>query len=308
MTAATPQYMILNGELVPYAEARIHAQAVGLRYGANIFEGIRAYWNDEREELYLFRHEDHLRRLQRSMKLMRFEPPWSLRELREPLLTLLRANGFREDLHVWQQVFLAGEGAPDVGGPLGMSIYCGPRGRVKKSEGGLDGCVSSWARISDAAMPPRIKCSANYHNGRLALLQAKADGYDCTVLLNSRGKVAEAPGACLFIVRDGVPITPPITSDILESITRATLIQLFPEVHELPVQEREIDRSELYVADELFLCGSGWEITPVVSVDRYRIGDGTIGPVTRAIQETYFSVVRGRGELHKDWLTPVYKV
>jgi branched-chain amino acid aminotransferase len=156
-------------------------------------------------------------------------------------------------------------------------------------------------------MPPRIKCSANYQNGRLAQLEAKVNGYDTALLLNARGKLAEAPGACCFVVRRGVPMTPPVTADILESVTRATLLELCAKELGLTPEERDIDRTELYVAEEAFLCGSGWEIAPIVSVDRLPLGDGTKpGPVTRAIQTCYFSVVRGERPAYRDWLTPVY--
>jgi branched-chain amino acid aminotransferase len=156
-------------------------------------------------------------------------------------------------------------------------------------------------------MPPRIKCSANYQNGRLATLEAKANGYDGALLLNTRGKLAEAPGACCFILRGGVPITPPVTADILESVTRTTLIELFRAELGQPALERDVDRTELYLAEEVFLCGSGWEITPVVSIDRLPLGDGVQpGPVTRAIQTCYFAVVRGEKPAYRRWLTPVY--
>jgi branched-chain amino acid aminotransferase len=155
-------------------------------------------------------------------------------------------------------------------------------------------------------MPPRIKCSANYQNGRLAQLEALANGYDYTVLPNGRGKIAEAPGACLFVVRGGTPMTPPVTADVLESITRATVIQLFRERHGLSVAEREIDRTELYVAEEAFLCGTAWEVTAIASVDRLPLAASAPGPVTRAVAESYFRVVRGEVAEYRRWLTPVY--
>ncbi len=156
-------------------------------------------------------------------------------------------------------------------------------------------------------MRPRIKCSANYQNGRLAMLEARTNGYDGALILNGRGKLAEGPGACCFIVRRGVPITPPVTADILESVTRATLLELFrAELGQSP-DVREIDRTEVAVAQEAFLCGSGAEITGVLSVDRLPLGDGKQpGPVTRAIQDCYFSVVRGEKPAYRGWLTPVY--
>jgi branched-chain amino acid aminotransferase len=190
-------------------------------------------------------------------------------------------------------------------GPVGLAVDALPRKLSTKP--GISACVSSWMRIADGAMPPRIKCSANYQNGRLATLEAKANGYDTALLLNGRGKLAEAPGACCFIVRRGVPVTPPVTADILESVTRATLLELFRKELGVTPEVREIDRTELYVADEAFLCGSGWEITPILSIDQLAFGEGKEpGPVTRAIQDCYFGVVRGERLSYRDWLTPVY--
>src|SRR5581483_406695 len=154
-------------------------------------------------------------------------------------------------------------------------------------------------------MPPRIKAAPNYHNSRLALLQARADGYDNALLLSSDGKVTEGPGYCLFMVRGGRLITPPVTSGILESVTRDSLIQLAPSLG-LEVVEREIDRTELYVADELFFCGSAAEVTPILSVDRIAVGDGAAGPHTRAVREAYMAVVHGLVPERAGWLTPVF--
>ncbi len=155
-------------------------------------------------------------------------------------------------------------------------------------------------------MPPRIKAAANYHNGRLAFIQAKLDGYDGVILLDRAGKVTEGPTSCLFIVRGGEVITPPLTCGILESITRETLVELFQEAHGIRVQEREVDRTELYLADEAFFCGTGAEITPIASIDRHMLSDGKPGPLTRAIRETYLSLTRGFDPAHSEWRTPVY--
>jgi branched-chain amino acid aminotransferase len=167
--------------------------------------------------------------------------------------------------------------------------------------------VSSWRRTSDNAIPIRLKCGANYQNGRLAILQAKADGYDAPILLSQEGHVAEGTGASFMMVRKGRLVTPPITSDILESITRTTLIEdICPNVLGIDVVEREIDRTELYVADEAFFCGSGYEITPIVSVDRFQLGTGEVGPITRRILNAYMALVRGTDKRHSEWRTPTY--
>ncbi|WP_338203333.1 aminotransferase class IV [Candidatus Nephthysia bennettiae] len=167
--------------------------------------------------------------------------------------------------------------------------------------------MSSYTRISESTTPPRVKTAANYHNSRLAALEARVDGYDNAVQLNHRGTVAEAPDACMAIVRDGRLITPPVFAGLLESVTRSTVLQLAAETLGIPVEEREVDRSELYVADEAFLCGTGAEITPVVSVDRIEVGTGRPGPLTQQLQEAYYRVVRGTVEDHAEWRTPVYE-
>jgi branched-chain amino acid aminotransferase len=193
----------------------------------------------------------------------------------------------------------------DATTPTGL--YINPRRRARTPAGtGLACCVSSWARTSDNAIPIRLKSGSNYQNGRLATLQANADGYDQPIFLNKDGHVAEGTGATFFMVRKGRLVTPPITADILESITRTTLIEnIYPDLFGMEVVEREIDRTELYVADEVFLCGTGAEVTPVRSVDRRRVGSGAIGPVTQRLSAHFEAVVRGRVPERLDWLTPV---
>jgi len=301
----TSRYLYLNGKILPYEEAKIHVQSAAVKYGASVFEGLRAYWNPKQGELYVFRLKEHLDRLYDSLRLMRMEHAFTREELGASILEVLRKNEFREDVHIRQSAYIEADGALDATGPVGLAVDARPHKVTEKI--GIAVCVSSWTRISDGSMPPRIKCSANYQNGRLAMLEAKANGYDGALILNARGKLAEAPGACCFVVRRGVPITPPVTADILESVTRATLLELFQAELGRTPEVREIDRTEPYVAEEAFLCGSGWEITPVLSIDRLPLGDGAQpGPVTRAIQDCYFSVVRGEKPAYRDWLTPVY--
>lgn len=302
---APSRYLYLNGTILPYDEARIHVQSAAVKYGASVFEGLRAYWNARQGELYVFRLEEHIDRLLGSLRLMRMEHGFTREELASSILEVLRKNEVREDVHIRQSAYVEADGALDATGPVGLAVDARPH-RVTDKPGIAVG-VSSWTRISDGSMPPRIKCSANYQNGRLAMLEAKANGYEGALLLNGRGKLAEAPGACCFVVRGGVPTTPPVTADILESVTRTTLLELFRTELGQPALEREVDRTELYLADEAFLCGSGWEITPVVSIDRLPLGDGAQpGPVTRAIKECYFAVVRGEKPAYRRWLTPVY--
>jgi branched-chain amino acid aminotransferase len=226
------------------------------------------------------------------------------------LVDLLIKNGLREDVHLGPSVYF-GVGRHFFSyepGSIEVGAYAlaRPRSSILGTGKGVHACVSSWTRISDRDIPPRIKAAANYQNGRLAAVQAAEDGYDDAILLNELGKVAEAPGACVFIVRDGRALTPPVTGGILESITRITLIQLLEEQMSVPVVERQIDRTELYIADEVWMCGSAFEVTPIVSVDRYQVGDGNVGPLTARLQAEYEDCVRGKNPRYVSWVLPVY--
>jgi branched-chain amino acid aminotransferase len=218
----------------------------------------------------------------------------------------MRGNDVREDVHMHLVAYVLGTGL-DATTPTGLYINPRRRGRVMEGRG-LSCCVTSWARTSDNAIPIRLKCGANYQNGRLATLQAKADGYDSPIFLNQHGKVAEGSGATFFMVRKGRLVTPGTSNDILESITRVTLMEyVCPEVLGMEVVERVIDRTELYTADEAFFCGSGYEITPITSIDRFPLGAGEVGPITRRISSAYLNLVRGVDTRHPEWRTPTFR-
>lgn len=302
-----PAYIYFGGEIVPYGDAKIHVNSPAAKYGIGVFEGIRGYWNETDEELYVFRLRDHARRLKQSMKILRLEDNVSLEALENAVLDLIRANEFRCTIQMRMVAMLAGDGADRADtGPTTITAYGGPRPLHGFLETGLTGGTSSWIRTPDNALPVRVKCNANYVNGRLAELEAKAKGYDRAILLNSRGKVSEGPGATLFIIRNGQPITPGVTSDLLESITRDSLMRLLRERLSLETAQRDVDRTEIYTADEAFICGTLAEVTPIVSLDGLPIGDGTVGPVTRALQRHYLDVAHGRDPAHAEWRTPVY--
>ena len=305
------KYLVMDGETVPYDEARLHILTPAVRYGATAFEGVRAYWNDAREQLYIFRCREHLTRLLQSARLMGMDGAGhSVDGLTRITVNLLRENEVRQDVHIRPSLFVSGDGSIQARGPVTLGVGLAPAGTVIPA-GGWAGkpfrmAVSSWRRIEDNSMPPRIKSSANYQNARLALIQAEEDGYDGAVLLDRSGHVTEEARACVFIVRDGTPVTPPVYNDILESITRETVIQLLREAHGLEVVEREVDRTELYVADEVFLAGTGLGVTPVGVVDRFEVADTSPGPVTSAIGVTYAAVANGDSDAHTEWRTPVY--
>jgi branched-chain amino acid aminotransferase len=304
------RYAWMNGQFIPWDEAKVHIASSCVTEGSSVFEGIRAYWNPSQEQLYLFKTEEHLHRLYQSARMMRMAPQYAPAELETICVELMSRNEYHEDVHIRPAIYFGlGQGlfcyTPDKI-DTGVAITAVPRKSRLGSGTGLHVCVSSWTRISDRDVPPRIKISANYHNGRLAAVQADVHGYDGAILLDGRGKVAEGPVACLFIVRDGVVITPPVTGGILESITRTTIVELLQRELSIPVAEREVDRTELYVAEEAFFCGTAMEIAPILSIDRYAVGEGRIGDITARVERLYERVVRGEESRYRDTLLPVY--
>ena len=307
MPAATARFMCLNGEIVAYEDARLHAFSGVVKYGAGVFEGIRAYWSAADRELYVFRLPEHVERMRFGMRVMRFSEVYDAAYLTDCVLRMLRANDLRENVHIRVIAFLDGDDELSAAGPVGLIAGAVPRPSAKSIAAGIHVRVGTWARLADNALPPRVKCTGNYVNNRAAEMEAKRDGYDGVIMLTAAGKVSEGSGACLFVVRQGVLHTPDVASDILESVTRDTVIRLAPEVAGgTPVVERAIDRTELYACEEAFWCGSGQEIVPILSVDRLPVGDGKVGPITRALQEAYIKVVRGDTAGHREWLTPVW--
>jgi branched-chain amino acid aminotransferase len=300
----------MNGKIIPWDQCVVHGRSAGGFMGSNVFEGVRAYWSAREAELFVFKHAEHLERLGRSMKTVRLAVPFSLREIGQGALDLLRANGFREDAHFVPVAFF-GMGAHNFNtlGPTvddGVYITAVPWPQPGALRDGVAACMSSWRRISDDSVPPRLKAGANYQNSRLVQTEATVNGYHTAIILNHRGTVAEGPGACVMMVRDGKLITPPVTAGILESITRATLMDLAASELGVEVVEREVDRTELYVADEVFMCGSGLEVLPITSIDRIPIGEGSRGAMTGRIQDVYFAAARGELPAYRRWLTPVY--
>ncbi len=284
----------------------MHVSSAAFKFGTAVFEGIRGYWNEAHQQMYLFRMADHMRRLLYSQSFMRFDEVLDPEYVTRKTIELIRANELRETVHVMATVYVKGFGGPATTGPVGLAITATPGVGPGFLESGCSAQVSSWRRVADSAMPVRVKCNANYQNGRLAVIQARADGYDTTLLMNAQGKLSEGPGMCFFMVRDGRAITPTITNDILESITRETVLELLRRDLAVETEERDIDRSELVAASEAFFCGTAWEVTPVVSIDRLPVGTGEVGPVVRDLQSRYFRLARGETDAHREWRTPVY--
>lgn len=302
-------FVWMDGELVPWERATLHVASECVLRGENVFEGIRAYWSDAEQELFLFRHADHIARLRQGARIMRMTIPYDDARLEQASLDLIRACGYRGAVHYRPVAYFdIGELTDYLPSEIrtGVFILAFSKPTTKGVRDGVTSNVSTWRRNSDLASPSRVKAGANYHNSRLAYIEARLSGFQIPILLNQAGKVAEGPGACFMMVRNGTIITPPVTADILESITRDTLMTLAREELGLEVIEREVDRTELYVCDEAFFCGSGHEVTPINSVDHYDVGDGKPGAITRRLQQLYFDVVCGAMPKYRHWLTPVY--
>ena len=295
----------INGELVPYEDARVPITAPGLTFAVCVFEGIRAYWNEDQNQLFVFRLKEHLERLHFSAKMIQLDPLPPIDDLCKQAVETVKANEYRADTYIRPQAFVDEFGGMFAKGPVTTTIAAYPRSRMRDFHDGTKVCVSNWRRLSDNASPPRVKATANYLSSRLAGLDAQSKGFETAIILSESGKVSESTGACVFIVRDGILITPPVTAGILESITRDTMMIIARESG-MTVVEREIDRTELYATDEAFLCGTGKEITPITQIDQFVVGDGAPGSITKTLQTAYDDLVCGRSKDHEDWITPVY--
>jgi branched-chain amino acid aminotransferase, group I len=298
----------LGGKIVPITEAKINVLSPTSQFGANVFEGIRCYWNEKEKQLYAFRLDDHYKRLHDSIKIFKMKSSYTTEDFKHGLIDVVKANNYKEDIAVRQTVFVDGLGGTwSSCEPINMFISPIPKGRTLiEGKTGLKCCISSWERISDRNLSPRAKVGANYINSRMAHLEAVENGYDTAILMNNHGKIAEGPGSCLFIIRNGVLITPPCTASVLESITRDTIIQIAKDILNIPIIERDIDRTELYICEEAFLCGSAMEITQVINIDGYFIGDGNCGKMTKSLFKEYYHIITGNYTEYTNWLTPIY--
>lgn len=305
-----PSYVWMSGDLVAWDDAVVHSSTLGWSAISMVFEGIRGYWNSDEEQLNIFHLDLHLQRLLRSMKVMRMTSPWSVAELKSEIVKLVQANEFRDDIYVQPLAYFGGSTTPGYlpvsERPGDITIFNRQIGSVLGSGRTVTCGVSSWTRISDNVMPPRVKAIANYQNSRYVADESSRHGYDFGIILNPQGKVSEISYACLYIVRDGVAITPPVSAGILESINRDVVRQLFENELGIPVIERDIDRTELYIADEVFICGTGAEVQAVNNIDGYTIGEGEIGPAVSQLEQLFHDVVRGKDTRYPDWRTGVY--
>ena len=297
----------LDGRFTPLADAKVSIATHALQYGTGVFEGIRAYWNPAEEQLYVFRLREHFERMARSVRIVRITLPADPEALSAIALELLRKNGFKSDVYVRPLAFKAARSVKVAlqGVRDGFGMYAFPLGAYLPT-GGLVARTASWRRTPDDAIPARGKLTGAYINTALAVDEAHDFEADEAIFLTADGHVSEGGGANLFMVRGGALITPPVTDDILEGITRDSIVRLAAELG-IPVEERQIDRTELYVAAEVFFCGTGAQVAPCVKIDGRVIGDGAIGPVAKRIGDLYYAVAHADDKRHPEWRTAVYR-
>jgi len=303
-----PKYAYFKGEIVPYSEAKVGVMTHALNYGTAVFGGIRAYWNDEEEQLFLFRPLDHYRRLLQSAKLLCMALNQTPEDLIEITKKLLRTEGYRCDVYVRPLAYKADE---VIGVRLHdltdeITIFSIPFDRYVANDTDAHVTVSSWRRIDDNTIPARGKISGAYVNSALIKTDAMRAGFDEALVLTQDGHLSEGSAENIFMVRDGVLITPPVTENILEGITRRSVIELAKEELGLQVIERPIDRTEVYICDEFFLTGTAAQLTAVTRVDHRPIGDGKMGPITAKLRELFQQAVRGRLKKYRHWNVGVY--
>ncbi len=305
---ATPKFVFFNGKVVPYEEAKVGVLTHALNYGTAVFGGIRGYWNDSEKQLFVFRPLDHYKRFLESAKLLRMQFAYTKEGLADATLDLIRRHDYHQDVYVRPLAFYSDE---IIGVRLHnltpyLSIAALPFGRYVENEEGAHVTVSSWSRVDDNIIPARGKIAGAYVNSAFAKTDAQLAGFDETIMLSHNGHVSEGSAENIFMVRNGVFVTPPITENILEGITRRTMMVLIRDELNMEVQERCIDRTELFLADEVFYVGTGVQLTAITKIDYRPIGIGAMGPLTTKLRELYFNVVRGKVPKYRSWCTPVY--
>lgn len=300
--------VFFDGRYMPMRDAHVGILTHALHYGTGVFEGIRAHWDDAQQELFILRSNEHYERWIQNCGILRVHVPYTPEELTAITVEILRRNNFRTNVYIRP---LAYKSAERVGVALddqdSLAIVALPFGEYLPADKGVHAGVSSWRRIQDNAIPPRGKICGAYVNSAMASADARLSGFDEAILLNENGHVAEGATCNIFMVRKGKLITPPITENVLEGITRDSIMRMAAWELNLDTLERPIDRSELYICDELFFTGTAVALTPIVRVDHRPVGKGTIGQITRTLQELYVEATRGRLKVYRNWLTPVYQ-
>ncbi|MSQ15883.1 MAG: branched-chain amino acid transaminase [Dehalococcoidia bacterium] len=302
------QYAYFQKQFVPLPEAKIGIMTHAFNYGTACFEGVRGNWNEDEGQIYLFRPEDHFRRLAKSCRILKLDLELSTRELLDITLKLVEMCGYKEDIYIRPMVYKSSE---EVGVRLhnlqsDFLLFVTPFGPYLDVTKGIKCCVSSWRRVDDNSIPARAKVTGLYVNSALVKTEAWENGFDEGIMLNQDGHVSEGSGENLFLVEGNRLITPPVYDNILVGITRETVMALAKNELGMETVERTIDRSELYIADECFLTGTAAHVSPVTEIDHRPVGSGEIGPISGKIQSLYFDVLKGKNPKYMDWCKPAY--
>jgi branched-chain amino acid aminotransferase len=295
-----------EGQFVPMREAKVSIMTHAFMYGTATFEGIRAYWNEDQQRLFGLKMREHVERIRQSCRILLMDDIPSVDELTGLIVETVRRNGFRSDAYIRPSFYKSTRAIGVRLHELAHELYivAVPFGNYIDTENGVRVMTSSWRRNADDALPARGKIVGGYVNMAFQKSEAELNGFDEAVVLTADGHVNEASAANLFMVRDGVAITPPVSDDLLEGVTRKAMFEILKN-EGIPYETRSIDRSELYIADEVLLCGTGVQVSPVIEVDHRTVGSGQIGPISSLVRERYFDAVRGRLPEYGHWLTPI---
>ena len=301
------EFVFYDGEFIEKEKASLPIMTHAFLYGTGVFEGIRAYYNKEENQLYAFRVKEHFERLMRSAHVMYMENPFTLEGYCENLKELLKKNAYRQDVYIRPNLFKAAEkiGPGLLNNKDSYLLFTLPMGDYIDTTKGLNVCVSNWRRNSDNAIPPRAKVSGAYANTALIKSDAQLSGFDDAIVLDENGRVTEGSAMNMFLVQNGKLVTSRTTDNILIGVTRNTIIQLAKDLG-IEVEEREVSRTELYTSDEAFYCGTGAQISPIVTIDHRKLGTGEVGPISTKLQKLYFDVVKGKVDKYKEWCMPIY--
>ena len=299
-----------EGQFVAETDAKISIRTHAFLYGTSLFEGIRGYYNEDNQITYLFRGKEHYERLLTNAKLLLINPTHTADQMVDISKELVAKNNFGKDLYMQPRLYISSHWMPPSieNQPYDICVFTLPFGNYVATDEGLSVCVSPWRRISDNAIPPRGKISGAYVNSALAMSEAHLNGFADAIFLTEAGDVSEGSGMNVFLVRNGKLITPAVNAGILEGITRSSVIELAQNELGLEVEERTVQRTELYVADEVFFTGTAAQIAPVTKIDHRLVGNGSIGPITQKLQDLYNDVVRGKVAKYHHWLEPVKTV
>ena len=305
MKPFVPKFVWFDGKIVKDEDAKVPVMTHAIHYGTSVFEGLRGYWNSK--NLFIFRLDDHIKRFRNSGKVYSISLRFTDKEIANAIIDLCKKNNVKESCYIRPFYFVGKHGINlhvTENTPTHAAVVMFPFGELFNKNGIKVG-VSSWRRIHDISTPPLAKMGGNYLNSILATQESKRNGYDEAVLLDHLGNISEAPGENIFIIRDEKLLTPPTSSSALEGITKDSVIKIAKDLG-YQIVEREIPRTEIYFSDEVFLTGTAAEITPVISVDDKKIGDGKVGKITGKIRTIYSDITMGRNKKYSKWITPVY--